>query len=233
MTVPRIRGPGQAGLPSTECAPRYPARVNVSAPTLVTMAIALITITNPIGSIPVFLDLTASRPAAEQRRIAVLAGIGVFAVLVVALFAGTFVLDAFDIDMTSFKIAGFAFVALIAWGMLTRSGSPVTSTGGSPAIVPLAFPVLAGPGAVALMISYAHDFAGSIPGYLAGVAIILVNAIIAAVAFVLAPYIARALGADGMAVFTKIFGLLLLAICVQAITTALIAAFPVLGGTGG
>ena len=203
--------------------------MSVTAPTLITMGIALLTITNPVGSIPVFLDLTEGRTPAEQRRIALVTGAGVAAVLLIALFGGVYVLDWFDIDMTSFKIAGFAFVALIAWGMLTKSGAPIAASGGSPAIVPLAFPVLAGPGAVALMISYAHDFGASIPEYLAGVAIVLVAAAVTTVVFFVAPRLMRLLGTDGMAVFTKIFGLLLLAICVQAISASLIEAFPTLG----
>ncbi len=203
--------------------------MTITEPTLVTMGIALFTITNPIGTSPVFLALTSKMTIAQQRHVAIMAGVGVFGVLVVSLLLGTYVLDWFDIDVTSFKIAGFAFVATIAWGMMTKDGSPVTSNGGSPAIVPLAFPVLAGPGAVALMVTFAHDYPAGID-YLWGLVIITITAVATAAVLWLAPYLIKVLKVEGMAIFTKVFGLILLAICVQSIFTALAVAFPALKG---
>lgn len=193
------------------------------------MGVALFTITNPIGTIPVFLDLTQTQNAKQQRRTALMTGLGVLSVLVISLLVGRFVLEVFDIDVTSFKIAGFAFVAMIAWGMMTKEGSPVASTGGSPAIVPLAFPVLAGPGAVALMITYAHDYP-TMTDYLFGFLIIAVTAVATALLYTAAPLLMKALGKSGMSIFTKLFGLILLAICVQSIFVGLGTAFPALKG---
>ncbi|GAA3643593.1 YchE family NAAT transporter [Microbacterium awajiense] len=201
----------------------------ITEPTLITMGIALFTLTNPIGTSPVFLALTQSKTVKQQRHIALIAGLGVFVVLLASLLIGTYVLAWFDIDVTSFKIAGFAFVAMIAWGMLTKQGSPVAATDGSPAIVPLAFPVLAGPGAIALMVSFSHDHS-TLEDYAWGVAIVAIVAILTTVVLYLAPLLMKVLGEQGMSVFTKVFGLILLAICVQAVLSALITAFPVLGG---
>jgi len=207
---------------------------SVAAPTLVTSAIALFTITNPIGTLPIFLSLTSGQTPQQQRRTAVLVGIAVAIVLIVALIAGTYILDAFGIDITAFKIAGNALVAVIGWGMLTaRTGGPVSATPGqSPIVVPLAIPVLAGPGAIALAITFAHDYTNVLDYVLGGLVCAIVGLLVAVVFFV-GPWVARLLGTTGMSILTRVFGLLLLAIAVQSILTALGDAFPGWYGASG
>lgn len=199
----------------------------IAAPTLVTSAIALFTITNPIGTLPIFLSLTATQNAAQQRRTAVLVGIAVAIVLVVSLLAGNLILGWFGIDITAFKIAGNALVATIGWAMLiAKPGGPVTvKPGESPVVVPLAIPVLAGPGAIALAITFAHSYTNPLD-YVAGSVICIVVGLLVAVVFFVGPWVAAALKQTGMSILTRIFGLLLLAIAVQSILLALGEAFP-------
>ena len=87
----------------------------ISAPTLITSAIGLLTITNPIGTLPIFLNLTKDATPTKQRRMALLIGLAVIAVLAISLAAGNVILGLFDIDMTAFKIAGNLLVAAIGW----------------------------------------------------------------------------------------------------------------------
>lgn len=197
----------------------------VTAPSLLTFAVALFTIANPIGTIPVFLDLTEHMTLRRQRAVAVMVGVGALAVMLISLLVGTYVLRFFGIDLTAFKIAGFAYVATIAWAMMVRPNDVMTSDGSSPAIVPLAIPVIAGPGVIALMIAFSHDHS-SLGDYLIGAVIALVIALLVAGIYLLAPLLSRLLGVTGMNVFSRIFGLILLAICVQAVLSALGEAFP-------
>lgn len=195
-----------------------------------TAAVALFTICNPVGTIPVFLSVTQGTEAAKQRRIALMTGVGVFAVLTVSLLLGSFILTFFGINVASLKIAGFLFVATIAWAMMTKSGSIMPTTNeGSPAIVPLAMPVVAGPGAIALVIAFAKQNP-ALTDYLWGVGIILISAVATAVIYFFAPYLAKALGPAGMDIFQKMFGLILLAICVDQILTAMPTIWPGLAG---
>ncbi|MBO9578513.1 MAG: NAAT family transporter [Microbacteriaceae bacterium] len=206
----------------------------IAAPTLVTSGIALFTITNPIGTLPIFLSLTKGQTAAQQRRTAVLVGLAVAVVLVVSLLAGNFILGWFGIDITAFKIAGNALVATIGWAMLTaKAGGAVSvAPGESPVVVPLAIPVLAGPGAIALAITFAHGYTGLVDYVFGGIVCAVVGLLVAVVFFV-GPWIAKALGTTGMSILTRVFGLLLLAIAVQSIMLALGDAFPGLfAGTG-
>ncbi|WP_157078907.1 MarC family protein [Herbiconiux solani] len=200
----------------------------ISAPTIMTSAIALLTIANPIGSLPIFLNLTKDFDRARQRRIGILVGIAVFAVLTVSLLLGKLILEAFSIDITSFRIAGNLLVASIGWGMLTAKANVLTvSDSQSPVVVPLAIPLIAGPGAISLVITFAENY-GTPLDLLAGVLVNLGIALVIAVALFFAPEVARVVKPTGMSIVTRIFGLLLLSIAVQSILGALTTVFPVL-----
>ena len=199
----------------------------IAAPTLITSAVALFTITNPIGTLPVFLEITKSMTPQRQRRTGALVGIVAIVVLVIALIAGTWVLNAFGIDITAFKIAGNLLVAMIGWAMLLDRPSPVASNDdqSSPVVVPLAIPLVAGPGAIALTITFAHGYSGVLDYVFGSLAIVVVGLLISIIWF-FGPAIQSALKPAGMSVVTRVFGLLLLAIAVQSILTALGEAFP-------
>ena len=161
-----------------------------------------------------------------QRRMALLVGLAVIAVLAVSLAAGNLILRLFDIDMTAFKIAGNILVAMIGWAMLTAKASPVTvAPGQSPVVVPLAIPVLAGPGAIALVITFAHGYTTVLDWVAGAVIVIAVGALVGAVYFA-GPTIAKLLKETGMQILTRVFGLLLLAIALQTILASLGEAFP-------
>jgi multiple antibiotic resistance protein len=200
----------------------------IEAPGLIAVAIALLTITNPIGSVPIFLGLTAGFDAAKQRRTALLVGVAVSAVLLVSLLVGKYVLAAFGIDLTSFRIAGNLLVASIGWAMLTaKTGGPAPGGGSSPTVVPLAIPIIAGPGAISLVITFAEQHTGVLNLIGGAIAVLVVAAAIAVVLF-FAPRLQKILGNSGMNILSRIFGLILLAIAVQSIIDALTDAFPVL-----
>lgn len=150
--------------------------------------------------------------------------------LAVSLILGSIILQFFGIGVPALKIAGFLFVATIAWAMMTKSGAILPTTNeGSPAIVPLAMPVVAGPGAIALIIAFAKENP-ALTDYLWGVVIVLVSALATAVIFFFAPYLAKLLGPAGMDIFQKMFGLILLAICVEQILTSMPKIWPGLAG---
>lgn len=175
--------------------------------------------------------MTEGETPARQRRIAVTTGVGVFVVLAVSLVLGAEILGFFGIAVPALQIAGFLFVSTIAWAMMTHPDAilPKTNEGGSPAIVPLAMPVVAGPGAIALVIAFAKEHPALVD-YAWGLVIVAVSAVATAVIFFFAPYIAKLLGPAGMDIFTRMFGLILLSICVQQILTALPQVWPGLAG---
>ena len=83
--------------------------------------LALFPIVNPFGGVPLFFALTADFPAEERNRTALKTAMYVFAILVVFMFFGRFVLNFFGISLPVLKVAGGLIVAHTAWGMVTAS----------------------------------------------------------------------------------------------------------------
>lgn len=199
--------------------------------------IALFTIIDPIGAVPLFLALTSGQTPQEQKRTALVASTAMMVTLLVALFAGDDILKLFGINLHAFSLAGMIVIATMAWSMLNAKMSPIQHTKAedqeaeqkdSVAIVPLAFPILAGAGAISLVISYASQASG-FEDMIYGAVVIALVSIATALVLLASPRIQKLLGLTGMNILTRIFGLLLLAIAIGGAATALIALFPALG----
>lgn len=117
--------------------------------------IALIAIVNPIGIIPIYISLTAQYEVSQKAVIARLVVISATIILLVAAFFGEPILTFFGISINSFRVGGGILLLLMAISMLNdthknlqQNKTMVEETGESIAIVPLAMPLLAGPGAI-------------------------------------------------------------------------------------
>jgi multiple antibiotic resistance protein len=197
------------------------------------LLVALWALVHPIGAVPIFLNLTEARPA-ERHHIGFVASAAVGMILIACVFVGQALLQAFGIDIPSFRIAGGL---LILFAALTMMHTPergthellddgaVAAFDDSVAVVPLATPILAGPGAISIVIVFAHK-SGSLRHYLLICAIIVAVAASTLVVFRLAPAIESLIGRTGMRVLTQIMGLLIAAIAVEFITQGLAAIFP-------
>jgi multiple antibiotic resistance protein len=195
--------------------------------------VALWALIHPIGAVPVFLSLTAHRPA-ERKQIGFVASAAAGVILIACVFVGQAVLLAFGIDIPSFRIAGGLLILLVAFAMLhtpdhgaqetliDRPGAPAND---SVAVVPLAIPILAGPGAISTVIVYAHKSA-AVSHHVLLCAIIGAVAVSTWVVLRLALVIGVRMGPTGLRVFTQIMGLLIAAVAVEFITQGLAAIFP-------
>jgi multiple antibiotic resistance protein len=163
--------------------------------------------------------------AAERRKTALRTGLAIAVVMIVAYFIGGWILALFKIDLEAFRVAGALVVAAMAWGMITGKPSALLdSHGSSPAVIPLAIPKTAGPGAIALAISMgAVDAEFKIAGDL--LAITGVTAVALVMMFAAGP-IERVLGNSGLNILNRLFGLILLAISLTSIMTSLRVFFP-------
>jgi multiple antibiotic resistance protein len=119
--------------------------------------IALLVIVNPVGAVPLFIAMTAHAEFADRMRIARTASVAVFIVLAIACLAGDWVLALFGITIASFKVGGAILILLIAISMMhghpsgekqTPEEARVAASKESIAVVPLAIPLLSGPGAI-------------------------------------------------------------------------------------
>jgi multiple antibiotic resistance protein len=198
-----------------------------------TLLVALWALVHPIGAVPIFLSLTENRPG-ERRQIGFVAAVAEGVILIASAFVGQALLQAFGIDIPAFRIAGGLLILFAALAMmhLPDQGTPETLAHGqdpaadsSIAVVPLAIPILAGPGAISTVIVYAHKSVA--PSHYVMICIVIVAVAVSTwVVFRLALVIRALIGRTGMRIFTQIMGLLIAAIAVEFITQGLAAIFP-------
>jgi MarC family membrane protein len=199
--------------------------------------VGLLAIVNPIGNAALFLSMTSDNSPAQRSRVAMTTAVAVAITLSVCIVAGAAVLEFFGIDVDDLRLAGGLVVLMIGLSMLhaqqspTHGGATENAEGAekeSPGVVPLAIPIVAGPGAMATAIVFAHGAADWLAkGVLVGV--VVANAAIVYVTFRAASPLQRGIGVSGMNIVVRIMGLILAAIAMDMIVTGLRGAFPSLG----
>ena len=199
---------------------------------------ALLAIVNPVGAIPIFINLTADQDEGVRNKNGFMASISMGIILIVVLFSGEAVLRFFGISVGSFRVGGGILILLMAISMLHARMSRVKQTEeekldsaerDSVAVVPLGTPLLAGPGAISTVILYAQRYT-SVAHYLYLLGVIVLLICLTFLSFRLAPIIARLLGKTGINVVTRLMGLIMAAVGVEFIANGLKQLFPVLGG---
>jgi multiple antibiotic resistance protein len=180
--------------------------------------ISLFVVVNPIGKVPIFITLTEKMEKQNRRLVSTNAIITTALLLTVFAVAGIQLLSIFGISIFSFMIAGGVLLFIISIEFLTHGewrygGSSISGDSG---IVPLAFPLLAGPGAITTVII-------SLQAYGWVVAIISIVFVVSVTYLVLqlGNPILRILGSRGSLVATRVFAIFLAAIAVQYVVEGL------------
>ncbi len=202
----------------------------------VKMFIGLLAIINPFGVIPIFISMTTDQNVAQRRKTIDMVAVSVIIILLISLFFGDLLLEFFGISIASFRVGGGILILLMAIAMLHAKTSLIRQTEEeadesiereSVAIVPLAMPLLAGPGAISTVILEAHKSSGLAHYMIISLGILLIGIVVWGV-LRLSPWIAGRLRATGLNIFTRIMGLILAAIAVEFIASGLQGLFPIL-----
>lgn len=195
---------------------------------LTTFAVAMFAVTNPIGNLAVFVGLTAQRSEAERRRTAITCALAVLIIFVVITWAGDLILKAFGVTVSAFEGAGGIILLLLGLRMLNSNTSATSSAKSGPdetqgkqsiGVVPLAIPVVAGPGALATIIIQGSKF----PGFATRIEMSLVGlgiSLFILAVFMASSVISRWLGSTGIDIATRIMGIILAAVGVEMIGNA-------------
>jgi multiple antibiotic resistance protein len=200
------------------------------------LSVGLVSVVNPIGVIPTFIALSRDRPVAERQHTAWVCAFSVAMVLSVALLAGDPILHFMGIGLPSFRVAGGLLMLMMGISMLYANNDSIRHTPeeraesyekDSIAVVPLAIPLLSGPGAISTVIVYGQG-GHSLEHYLLVGSVIVSVSVLVLVALLAAPKIADVMGRTGMNVVTRLMGLLLTSIAVEFIAKGLGELFPVL-----
>lgn len=202
---------------------------------LLTVA-ALIPIVNPLGTAPLFLSLTQDLSDAQRAVLARKVAVNGFVILVVAVFAGNYVLDFFGVSVPVLQMAGGLVVASLGFRLLHDSGSdpdpqPVESTSelGAKAFYPLTLPLTVGPGAISVAVTLGANFPPTPRPYaidaIAAVTGALIVCVVTYFCFAFAEKLQRTLGPTGLAVVMRLSAFILLCIGVQIMWNGVDAAF--------
>lgn len=193
--------------------------------------VALFSVLNPIGTVPIFVGLTQGDSKQECSRISLWTSINVFLILIISFFIGKYVLSFFGISIDSLRIAGG--IIIVSSGFSLLSGKFNKKRGinkkieneaqkrNDIALTPLAMPMLAGPGSISLLIAFYQEHNSTNELVVATLAIL---AIAVAIFVILrsAHYLAQILGASGIVAISRIVGFIVVAIGIQYIVSALI-----------
>ncbi len=186
-------------------------------PQAVTVFLGFFAIMNPVANTAVFVGLTGQESAASQKRIAFRALIITFCIILVFAILGKTIFTLFGITLPALRITGGILVFLIGYQMLHGESasmhSPAESDATDIAISPLAVPILAGPGTIATAMNYSA--AGGWMEIIVTVSTFGVLCLITYVFFVFGQRLVNIIGTSGIAIVTRLMGLILAVIGTQ------------------
>lgn len=173
---------------------------------ITTSSMILFAVIDIVGSIPIIIGLRNKVGHIQSEKASVVAAI----MMIAFLFVGEEILNLIGIDVNSFAVAGAFIIFFLAIEMilgisLYKDDAPETAS-----IVPLAFPMIAGAGTMTSLLSLRAEY------HVENIIIaIIVNIIFVYVVLKLSKRIEKVLGASGIGIIRKVFGVILLAIAVK------------------
>lgn len=201
---------------------------------------SLIIIVNPLSSTLLYVSLTGTLDHEVQMRIAKEAARYALAILLIFALLGGVILQLFGITLEAFRIAGGILLFVIGMEMVyaKTSRSKMTATekyegidAEDVSVMPLAIPMIAGPGAITTSIVLMNEAKGIGPlAY--GVVLVSIILTISVTYYMMrnADYIVKRIGQREFRAVNRLMGMLLIAIAVQFVIIGLKTAFPALAG---
>ena len=188
--------------------------------TIVSAALLLFLILDPLGNIPVFLSILRHLPPKRQRVVLARELLIAFGVLFVFLWAGKYALEVMHLRQESVSIAGGIILFLIGLRMIfpPPEGLLGELPGGEPFIVPLAVPLVAGPSGMAAVMLLGTREPDRLWEW--SLALLIAWGATATILFC-APWLYRLLGARALTAVERLMGMLLVAISVQMLLDGL------------
>jgi multiple antibiotic resistance protein len=180
--------------------------MNINLTEILATFMVLFAIIDILGSIPVILDIKAKIGNIYPLRTSLAA----YVIMLLFLFIGEPLLGIFGVDISSFAIAGSIILLLMGLEMVLGIQLFKHEAGGSGAIVPIAFPLIAGAGSITTLLSLRAEY------HAVNILIALsINMIIVYLVLRLTTLFERILGPNGLHILRKFFGIILLAIAIR------------------
>ena len=158
------------------------------------------------GSIPIIIDIKSKSGVVKPLKVTLVS----FLIFLAFLFIGNPLLGIFGIDVSSFAIAGSFIIFLIAMEMVLGVELFKHDSGAGGSIFPIAFPLIAGAGSITTILSLKAEYQ-TINIFIA----LLLNMIVVYFVLRLTSVFERVLGAGGLQILKKVFGVILLSIAIK------------------
>lgn len=201
----------------------------------VNMFIMLFVVVDPIGVTPLFGALTRSGGHVYRRRMAFKSTLLAAAILLIFACIGDWLLKALGVSIPAFKIAGGILLFLIAIDMVfaRQSGGRSATTREEEearfkediSVFPLAFPLIAGPGALATILLMVSETRGHMVHFIGVIAVLLLVLAVTLACLLVAGRLMKLLGQTGANVVGRLFGVILAALAVQFVMDGIHAGF--------
>lgn len=191
---------------------------------LLTAAITVFLLLDPIGNIPIFLSVMKSIPPERYTRIVLREMLIALFVMLFFLFAGRYVLMVLQLSQAAIQLSGAVVLFLIALNMAFPSNNMAIANGnieGEPFIVPLAIPLVAGPSTLAVLMLVTSDEPEKLFTW---VAALCISWAIALAVLLTAVPISRVLGKKGMLAMERLIGMLLIMVAIQMLLDGIASA---------
>ena len=184
--------------------------MNFDLKEFISSSMILFAIIDVVGNIPLIVLLREKYKVIESEKASLVSLI----IMIVFLFLGEIILNLLGVDINSFAVAGSIIILFLAAEMilgvrLYKDSNPKTAS-----IVPLAFPLIAGPGTLTTLISIKSEY-NDINIIMA----IIINVILVYFVLKSSEKIQRVIGSQGINILRKVFGIVLLAIGIKLFTT--------------
>ena len=184
--------------------------MNFDVKEIVSATMVLFAVVDIIGSVPIIINLRKKAGRIQSEKTAIVAGI----LLILFLFIGKQLLNLFGVTVEAFAVAGAFILFFLALEMILGITLYKGTTPETASIVPLAFPMVAGAGALTTVLSLRAKF------YVENIIVaIFINMIIVYIVLKSSEKIEKFLGKQGITVIHNLFGVILLAIAVNLFTT--------------
>jgi multiple antibiotic resistance protein len=180
-----------------------------------TSFVTLLVIMDPFGGLPVFMTLTKDYSEQRSKHSAHRATRVSFLLLTAFVFIGERILEFFGISIFSFQVGGGLILLLLGLLYVLDITLGDDKDYSKDIVIPMATPLIAGPGAITAIILLVAKF-----GYWVPLAAMLVNLLIFWAAMYYARYIRKFLGEQGLEIMSRIMGLLLVALAIEMIRDA-------------
>lgn len=203
---------------------------------IIKIILAFVVLINPSAALSLFLDSTKDYSLKDRRKVAQIACTAVFVAIAFFTLFGETLLTFLGISIGSFKIAGGILLLLIAIGMLNGGSNPAKPDGDeidmgsrqsltAQAVVPLAIPMMIGPGGISTVIIYSSQIKTTIQ--LVSVLVAgFVLSVFCYLALMAAGRISRFLGTTGLDIMNRVMGMLLAAVAVEIFVSGAKMVFP-------